>query len=89
MGSAICELHQARQGKITLIGAGSVVFAKNLIGDILQHPALENVHIALMDIDARRLKVAKTVADKIASQLKVPATISATLDLEEACRGAK
>ncbi|MCH2154584.1 MAG: alpha-glucosidase/alpha-galactosidase [Opitutales bacterium] len=75
--------------KITLIGAGSVVFAKNLIGDILQHPALENVHIALMDIDARRLKVAKTVADKIASQLKVPATISATLDLEEACRGAK
>jgi alpha-galactosidase len=36
--------------KITLIGAGSVVFAKKLIGDILQFPELADSEICLMDI---------------------------------------
>ena len=37
--------------KITFIGAGSTVFAKNLLGDILSFPELANSTISLMDID--------------------------------------
>lgn len=35
--------------KITFIGAGSTVFMKNIIGDVLQRPALAGAHVALMD----------------------------------------
>jgi len=41
--------------KITFLGAGSTVFAKNVLGDILATPALQQVEIALYDIDAQRL----------------------------------
>ena len=43
--------------KIALIGAGSTVFAKNLIGDILSYPELGDAGIVLHDIDAERLRV--------------------------------
>ncbi|MEJ5200553.1 MAG: alpha-glucosidase/alpha-galactosidase, partial [Anaerolineae bacterium] len=42
--------------KITFIGAGSTVFAKNLLGDILSYPELANSTIALHDIDPERLR---------------------------------
>jgi alpha-galactosidase len=74
--------------KITMIGAGSVVFAKNLLGDILQFPELADVTISLMDLDPARLKVAEIMARKIVEKLKVPARIEATLDQREAVRGA-
>ena len=45
--------------KIAFIGAGSTVFAKNLMGDILSYPELADSHIALMDIDPERLKTSK------------------------------
>ncbi|MDR7345046.1 alpha-galactosidase [Pantoea alhagi] len=41
--------------KITFIGAGSTVFAKNVLGDILATAAISDVDIALYDIDERRL----------------------------------
>ena len=41
--------------KITFIGAGSTVFARNLLGDILGHAELAGSEIALFDIDAERL----------------------------------
>lgn len=75
--------------KITLIGAGSVVFAKTLLCDILTNKALEASEICLMDIDPARLKVAEMLARKIVAQLKVPAKVRATLDLRQACAGAK
>ena len=75
--------------KISLIGAGSVVFAKNLICDILQNPALEASTICLMDIDPARLKVAEILARKVVSQLGVKAKIESTLDLKKACTGAR
>jgi len=42
-------------GKITFMGAGSNVFAKNVIGDTLMTEALRDFEIALYDIDAERL----------------------------------
>ena len=75
--------------KISLIGAGSVVFAKTLICDILQHPALEASTICLMDIDPARLKVAEILARKVIAQLGVKAKVESTLDLKKACSGAR
>lgn len=75
--------------KITLIGAGSVVFAKNLLGDILSFPALADSEIALMDIDPERLHTAERVAHKVAVAVDArPAGITATMDRREALCGA-
>ena len=42
--------------KITFMGAGSTVFAKNVLGDTLLAPSLnEGLEIALYDIDSKRL----------------------------------
>src|SRR5215212_748669 len=45
----------APMAKIAFIGAGSTVFARALIGDVLLHPELRDTTFALMDIDADRL----------------------------------
>ena len=43
-------------GKITFMGAGSTVFAKNVIGDSMLTPALSDFEYALYDIDEKRLE---------------------------------
>lgn len=43
-------------GKITFMGAGSTVFAKNVLGDCMCTPALRDFTLALYDIDGERLE---------------------------------
>ena len=74
--------------KIAFIGAGSTVFMKNIVGDILQRPLLVGVRLSLMDIDATRLEQSETVARKLASTLGVPATIETTTERRAALDGA-
>ncbi len=74
--------------KITFIGAGSAVFAKNLLGDILSFPELSSAEISLYDIDAERLKTSEIVAHKVAAALGAKPTITATTDREKALDGA-
>jgi len=74
--------------KITFIGAGSTVFAKNLIGDILSFPELSDSAICLFDIDENRLKTSEVVARRIARTLKAPASIEVTTDRTRALDGA-
>lgn len=74
--------------KIAMIGAGSTVFAKNLLGDILSYPELSGSHIALMDIDPERLKTSEIVGHKINQAVKANATITAHTDRREALRNA-
>ena len=74
--------------KITFIGAGSTVFAKNLIGDILGFPELANSTISLFDIDAERLRTSEIVARKLAATLGANPTIEATTDRRRALDGA-
>ena len=50
---------------ITFMGAGSTVFAKNVLGDCLLTPALQDAHIALYDVDSRRLGDSKRVLDNL------------------------
>ena len=74
--------------RITLVGAGSTVFAKNLIGDILSYPELAGSAIVLFDIDEERLKTSEIVARKLASSVNAPATIEVTTDRRKALTGA-
>ena len=74
--------------KITFIGAGSTVFMKNIIGDVLQRPALAGARIALMDINPQRLDESAIVARKLASTLGAPATVETFTDQRKALEGA-
>ena len=74
--------------KIAFIGAGSTVFTKNLVGDILQRPALAGATLALMDIDAGRLAESEIVVGKIIASLGVPARVETTLERRRALEGA-
>lgn len=74
--------------KIAFIGAGSSVFMKNIIGDVLQRPALQSAHVALMDINRERLEESEIVFNKLVSSLGVPTTHSLHTDRREALDGA-
>ena len=74
--------------KIAFIGAGSTVFAKNLLGDILSFPELQNATISLMDINPERLRTSEIVAHKVAEFFGAKPTIEATLDRRRALDGA-
>lgn len=74
--------------KITFIGAGSTVFAKNLLGDILSYPELAESHIVLHDIDVERLHTSTIVAHKVAQALEARPVIEATTDRRRALDGA-
>lgn len=51
--------------KITFMGAGSTVFARNVLGDCMCTPALCESEIALYDIDAKRLKESEIILKAI------------------------
>jgi len=74
--------------KITFIGAGSTIFAKNLIGDILLYPELADVTFALHDIDPERLQTSEVVAHKVAEATGTSPTIITTTDRRAALEGA-
>ena len=74
--------------KITFIGAGSTVFAKNLMGDILSFPELADCTLNLHDIDEKRLRTSEVVAHKVAETLGAHPLIEATTDRRAALDGA-
>src|SRR3984893_6310341 len=74
--------------KITLIGAGSLVFARNLCSDILLVPCLRDCTISLMDIDSQRLEQSRQIVQSIADRRRLPAKIEATTDRNDAIRNA-
>jgi alpha-galactosidase len=74
--------------KITFIGAGSTVFAKNLLGDILSLPELAEVTINLHDIDEVRLRESEVMARRIAQILDVKPALEITTDRQAALDGA-
>src|SRR5947199_4476391 len=74
--------------RIVFIGAGSTVFARNLLGDILSFEELAGSEIVLFDIDASRLATSELVARRVAEAVDVPAKIVATTDRRAALDGA-
>ena len=49
--------------KITFLGAGSTVFAKSVLGDAMCAEPLRDAHLALYDIDGRRLRESRQMLD--------------------------
>ena len=77
--------------KITFMGAGSTVFAKNVLGDSMMTPALAESTIALYDIDAQRLQDSRMMLENINRNNGNKARIEAYLGVEnrkDALRGA-
>jgi alpha-galactosidase len=74
--------------KITFIGAGSTVFAKALIGDILAFPELAESRLILFDIDPERLATTEKVAHRVAATLGARPRIESTTDRARALDGA-
>jgi len=74
--------------KIAFLGAGSAVFSKNIIADILSHPPLADSEIVLVDVDEHRLDTVRRMADSINTLLKTKARLSATTNRREALKGA-
>lgn len=79
-------------GKLTFMGAGSTVFAKNVIGDSMLTEALRDFEIALYDIDAERLEESYIMVDALNRNINEGrAKISKYLGVEnrkDALRGA-
>ncbi|MDQ0058554.1 alpha-glucosidase/alpha-galactosidase [Paenibacillus harenae] len=75
--------------KITFIGAGSTVFAKNILGDVMQTPALQGFEIALFDIDAVRLGDSEKMLLNLKQTSGSSCIVKAYTDRKEALRGAK
>ena len=74
--------------KIVFLGAGSTVFAMNLLTDILSFPELANSTIALHDIDADRLHTTSVLGKNLAKTIGTHPTIEAYLDRRAALDGA-
>ena len=74
--------------RIAFVGAGSTVFTRNLIGDVLAQPELAGSTFALMDVDRRRLETSRDAAEKLVAAHGAEAVVEATLDRRAALRGA-
>ncbi len=74
--------------KIAFIGAGSVEFTRNLVGDILAFPELRDAEIALHDIDRERLETAAALVRLVGDGLGVRPRVTASLDRRAALDGA-
>lgn len=75
--------------KICLIGAGSTVFAQNILSDVLSNPELAESAISLHDIDPERLKTSEIVARRIGETLGLQRMqVEATTDRRKALQGA-
>lgn len=71
---------------IAVIGAGSIVFTRNLMNDVLLTPALQESDIRLMDIDERRLRQARDLVQTMIDRRGLKATLLATTDQRDALR---
>lgn len=74
--------------KIAFIGAGSTIFAKNVLGDCILKKELGAFDVALYDIDAERLEDSRLMLENINRKYDGKANIRAYLDRKEALRGA-
>ena len=74
--------------KIAIIGAGSIVFCKTLMLDIMATPGLEDTHFSLMAPSRRRTPYVEAFAKRVIAQNNLPSQVSATTDRREALDGA-
>ncbi|WP_067844093.1 alpha-glucosidase/alpha-galactosidase [Amphibacillus sediminis] len=74
--------------KITFLGAGSTVFAKNVLGDCMTVEALQDFEFALFDIDHQRLNDSEMMLNHLKKSLNSNVKVMAYQDRKEALRDA-
>ncbi|MCL6442506.1 MAG: alpha-glucosidase/alpha-galactosidase [Alicyclobacillus sp.] len=75
--------------KITFLGAGSTVFAKNVLGDCMLTPSLQGFELALFDINEARLRESETMLNHIRDTMGSTCRVKAYSNRKEALRGSK
>lgn len=74
--------------KIVIIGAGSVMFTRQLLSSIFSYPSLRRATIVLEDVNQLILAQTIQLVKLMIAQNCLGATVSATTDQKEALRGA-
>jgi alpha-galactosidase len=74
--------------RIAFLGAGSVVFTRDLLADVLRLPELAGSHVALHDIDPERLATAEATAHRVAAQVGAAPEVSVHADRRKCLDGA-
>jgi alpha-galactosidase len=75
--------------KVAIIGAGSIVFCKTLILDILATPGLQDTEFALMAPSTTRTSQVEAYIKRVIKANNLPAKVWVTTDRREALKGAK
>jgi alpha-galactosidase len=75
--------------KVTFLGAGSTVFARNVLGDVMKTPALQGYELALFDINQERLSESENILNNIKRTSGSTCVIIAYTDRKAALKGAK
>lgn len=75
--------------KLTIIGAGSLTFARTLFTDIMCVPELRGIEVAFTDINPRNLDMVTRLCQRDLEANGIPTKIIATADRREALRGAR
>ena len=74
--------------KLTIIGAGSAVFTKNIVVDLLHISSFKNMHISLMDIDEKRLNKTYEILKIISTKVSANPLITKHTKRKEALKNA-
>ena len=74
--------------KLTIIGAGSTVFTKNIVADLLSIEKLKSIEIALMDIDQKRLDITYELLEIVSKKINAKPLITKHTDRREALKNA-
>lgn len=75
--------------KVTFMGAGSTIFAKSVLGDCILTPEIQELEIALYDIDPVRLEDSRMMLENICKNVGRAVPVTAYLNRKDALRGAK
>lgn len=78
---------RSRPPRVAILGAGSTVFARQLMGDLLCTPGLEAGTFALVDVDGERLELARRIAEKLVEVSGRDWRVEASVDRREVLPG--
>jgi len=73
--------------KLTIVGAGSAVFTKNIVADLLSLDAFKDMEISLQDIDPIRLKASHELLEIISHKLNASPKITSHTDRKKSLAG--
>ena len=78
-----------KKSKIVIIGAGSAIFTKTILCDLLSFDDIEIENISLVDINVQKLQVVKKMTEKMLAQVGWNTTVDAADNWEQVLPGAE